>query len=452
MARFLIGVWPYPGHVHPSVSLARVLRRRGHEVAFYTGAMPQDPVEQEGFPRFGFDRLARSLSASTGMGDGSDTPALYAALTCRYTTVEDRSPLARLRRTRALYREMIAGTLEGQVEDLEQIRRSWRPDAIVADPFLWAPFVVLHETQDAPTAVFSFYAGCLVPGTDAPPAGLGLASPRRRGARLRAGMARLATRMFWRSTQRAVDRVRRGHGLAPLGMPVAAWLGRMPLHLVCSSPEFDYQRRDLPPTVQYVGPCGWDGPAMEPRPPGLPSGEGGRPLVYVSEGTAQVRAPVLLRAAVEALRQLPADVIVTTGRHRDPSEIGLEHLPANVRVERFVPHGALFPKLRLVVTNGGSNTVRGALQAGVPLVVVPMEWDQLENAQRVAEAGAGLRVPLGRCTPRSLRAAVERVLGGDTFKRRAERIAASFARYGNGTRAAELLEALTEGRAPEGDA
>jgi MGT family glycosyltransferase len=447
VARFLIGAWPYSGHVHPSVGLARVLRRRGHEVAFYTGAMPQRPVEEEGFPRFGFDRLARALSAATGLGDGSDAPPLYEALTWRYSSFDEPSPFARLRRTRALYREMIAGTLDAQVEDLERIRQSWRPDVIIADPFLWAPFVVLHETQDAPVAVFSFYAGCLVPGADAPPAGMGLPSPRCPGARWRSTIARLASAPFGRANQRDVDRVRRHHGLAPLGMPVAAWLGRMPLHLVCSSPEFDYERRDLPPAVQYVGPCGWDGPAMEPRPEWLAAGPGARPLVYVSEGTAQVRAPVLLKTAVEAFREIAADVVMTTGRHRDPAQIG--PLPANVRVERFVPQGDLLPRVRLMVTNGGSNSVRGALQAGVPLVVVPMEWDQLENAQRVAEAGAGLRVPLARCTPASLRAAVERVLEGGTFKQRAERIAASFARYGNGARAAELLEALAERRAPE---
>ena len=444
MPRFLIAAWPYAGHVHPSLWLARVLRARGHEVAFYTGAMADHPVQREGFTRFGFDRLAPALGAATGLGNGSDTPELYDALTRRYTSLGDRSPLGRLKRTRALYREMIAGTVASQVADLEAIRRSWRPDVIVADPFLWAPFVVLHETQDVPTAVFSFYAGCLVPGADAPPAGMGLPSPRGRRGGWQAALARLAARPFERANRRQVDRVRHGHGLAPLGMSVAAWLGRMPLHLVCSSPEFDYERRDLPPAVHYVGPCGWDAPAGE-APAWLDRGSGARPLVYVSEGTAQVRAPVLLEAAVEAFRELPADVVMTTGRHRDPSLLG--PVPPNVRVERFVPQGELLPRARLMVTNGGSNSVRGALQAGVPLVVVPMEWDQHENAQRVVEAGAGLRLALGRCTPASLRAAAARVLGGEGYKRAAERIAASFARYGGGARAAELLEALAQRRA-----
>jgi MGT family glycosyltransferase len=451
VARFLIGAWPYAGHLHPSVFLGRVLRDRGHEVAFYTGATDEDPVAQEGFVRFGFDGLAEALSAATGLGRGADEPGLYAALTRRYSTFDRPSPLDRLRRTRALYGEMVIGTLGAQVEDLVRVRRTFAPDVIVADPFLWAPFVVLHETQDAPVAVFSFYAGCLVPGKDAPPPGLGL--PSRRGRpRWRGAAARLAARAFAAVVERRVDAVRRRYRLRPLGMSVGAWLGRMPLHLVCSSPEFDYERQDLPASVHYVGPCGWEG-----RAGGAPAGwaagrESGRPLVYVSEGTAQVRSPLLLRAAIEAFRELAADVVVTTGRHRDPERIGLDRVPPNVRVERFVPQSLLMPWARVVVTNGGSNTVRGALQGGVPLVVVPMEWDQLDNAQRVAEAGAGLRLPIGRCTPRALRAAVERVLAGASFREGALRIAESFARYGHGRRAAELLEALAARRLPQGNA
>jgi MGT family glycosyltransferase len=292
--------------------------------------------------------------------------------------------------------------------------------------------------------VFSFYAGCLVPGADAPPAGLGLPSPRGSGLGGRAVFARLAAWPFERANRRRVDRIRRRLGLAPLGMSVAAWLGRMPLHLVCSSPEFDYERRDLPPSVQYVGPCGWDGRGGEPPPAWLEDGTASRPLVYVSEGTAQVRAPVLLNAAIEAFRDLPADVVITTGRHRDPAALG--PLPANVRAERFVPQHDVLTRARLMITNGGSNSVRGALVNGVPLVVVPMEWDQHENAQRVVESGVGLRLALGRCTPGALRSAAARVLAGEAYKRSAERIAASFARYGGGARAAELLEGLAQRR------
>jgi UDP:flavonoid glycosyltransferase YjiC (YdhE family) len=113
-------------------------------------------------------------------------------------------------------------------------------------------------------------------------------------------------------------------------------------------------------------------------------------------------------------------------------------------------HSDLFPKVSLVVTHGGSGTVLAALSVGVPLVIVPMQWDHAENAQRVARAGAGLCLAAHRCTPERLRAAVKRVLDEPSFRENAQRLAASFARYGGPGRAAELLERSPLASSPAG--
>ena len=104
-----------------------------------------------------------------------------------------------------------------------------------------------------------------------------------------------------------------------------------------------------------------------------------------------------------------------------------------------------------MVTTGGAGTVMAALAAGAPLIVVPTEWDKFENAQRVVEAGAGLRLPLRHCTPERLRAAVERVLSEPAFRQNARRLAELFGRADGPGRAAELLETLAAGQpAPAG--
>ena len=54
MARFLLAVWPFPGHVHPTIAIAHALCARGHEVAFYTGRTAQRTIEDEGFKYFPF--------------------------------------------------------------------------------------------------------------------------------------------------------------------------------------------------------------------------------------------------------------------------------------------------------------------------------------------------------------------------------------------------------------
>jgi MGT family glycosyltransferase len=168
--------------------------------------------------------------------------------------------------------------------------------------------------------------------------------------------------------------------------------------------------------------------------------------VHVTEGTLHVEDPFVLRAAVQGLGNLPFEVILTTGQDRDPAAMNLGPAAANIHLERWAAHSDLLPLTHLVVTTGGAGTVLTSLHFGVPLIVIPTEWEKPEMAQRVVEAGAGLRLSPRQCTPAKLRAAVERILGDDSFRRNAQRLAGVLAGYGGPVRAAELLEQLT--RAP----
>ena len=83
-----------------------------------------------------------------------------------------------------------------------------------------------------------------------------------------------------------------------------------------------------------------------------------------------------------------------------------------------------------------------ALRAGVPLVVVPTRWDKPDNARRVVEAGAGLCLAPGRCTPKRLRRAVERLLSEPRFLDNARRLSRRLEQSPGPVGAAELLESL----------
>jgi MGT family glycosyltransferase len=111
-------------------------------------------------------------------------------------------------------------------------------------------------------------------------------------------------------------------------------------------------------------------------------------------------------------------------------------------VAKWIAHSDLLPHLDVMITTGGAGTVLATLSAGVPMIVIPDDWDKPELAQRVVEAGAGLRINPERCTPKRLREAVERILGDPSFRRNAQRMAQVFARYGGAERAAELIEQL----------
>jgi len=151
----------------------------------------------------------------------------------------------------------------------------------------------------------------------------------------------------------------------------------------------------------------------------------------------------VLRAAAQGLAGERLEVILTTGQFsRDPAALGLRDLPANVHVRRWVSHEDLLPRCAALVTTGGAATVLASLKAGVPLVVVPTFWDKNDNAQRVVEAGVGLRLAPRHCTPDRVRAAVMRLLQEPAFRENARRMARRIAEAAGPRRAAELLERL----------
>lgn len=430
MAKFLFAVWPFPGHVNPAIAVAHALQAHGHHAAFYTGSSLRSVIEGESFAFFPFrevdeDRV-RALAASD---DFAYSPCIV-----------DR--LKRARRLPARFREWLLNTVPDQIKDLDPVLAEWRPDVLICDPAFWGPIIVLHEARRIPVAVMSILAACILPGRDAPFWGQGSPKPRNGLMRLQSTVKFRVVSWLSSGFRAQVNVLRRRYGLPDVSCSVTEYAGQMPLYLVPSTPEYDYQRHDLPHSVHYVGPCLWDKPNKMAPAEWIAQLPSDKPMVYVTEATIGTQEPFLLKAATHAFRGAPVEVVMTTGKQRDPAALNLGSIQPNIRVESYVPQSDLLPKTAVMVTLGGSGGVLAALKAGIPLVIVPTEWDRPENAQRVVEAGAGLRLSPSRCTPERLRAAVERVLNEPSFRRNAQRIARSFTEYEGPKRAARLLEKL----------
>jgi MGT family glycosyltransferase len=140
----------------------------------------------------------------------------------------------------------------------------------------------------------------------------------------------------------------------------------------------------------------------------------GLPLLYITFGTVVTTMPEaqhLYQTAIAALADLPVRALLTTGRGFDLGILG--KVPANVRVEAWVPQAEVFPHVAAMVCHGGSGTVLGGLAACIPQIVVPFGADQPLNAQSIATLGAGLA--LNKPDAPTLRAAIERVLADSKF-------------------------------------
>lgn len=87
-----------------------------------------------------------------------------------------------------------------------------------------------------------------------------------------------------------------------------------------------------------------------------------------------------------------------------------------------------------------------ALHYGKPLIVLPLFWDQHDNAQRVDETGCGVRVDTYGFTSDDMHSTIARVLRDDAMRARVERIGRQVRSRDGVTTAADLITAAASGR------
>ena len=106
------------------------------------------------------------------------------------------------------------------------------------------------------------------------------------------------------------------------------------------------------------------------------------------------------------------------------------------------------PHCDLVLTHGGSGTVRDALAHALPLVIMPIGADQYENGRRCAAQGVARVIGPEERTPAAIRAAVEAVLANPGYRRAAARLRAEREALPGPAGVVTLLERLAVARAP----
>jgi UDP:flavonoid glycosyltransferase YjiC (YdhE family) len=159
-------------------------------------------------------------------------------------------------------------------------------------------------------------------------------------------------------------------------------------------------------------------------------------LIYLSLGSLGSADVGLMRRLVSVLADTPHRYIVSKG----PQHAEYELAP-NMWGAEFLPQTTLLPLVDLVITHGGNNTTTEAFHFGKPMVVLPLFWDQYDNAQRVDETGFGVRLRTYAFEDAELTGAIDRLLGGSLPARMAT-IAADIRARDGVTRAAEAIEAV----------
>jgi MGT family glycosyltransferase len=338
---------------------------------------------------------------------------------------QGRTPNARIKRAMAAF----GRRAEHDLADLREAIAHHEPDALLVDCMSWGASAAA-EAWGGPWAQWFPYPLPLS-SRDVPPFGPGLAPLHSRLGRMRDRVLRAVIEPpVARATLPAVNAVR-GRAGVPAAKDLDAHFTAPPLLLYMTAEPLEYPRSDWPANVLPIGPCPWDPPADPPA----WLADVDRPIVLVSTSSEFQDDGRLVTTALEALADEDVQVVATL----PSAELPTGAIPANARVERFIPHAPILARAACAITHGGAGATQKALAAGVPVCVVPFGRDQLEVARRVQVAGAGTRLPAPRLNAERLR---ERVRTAMTMTAGARRVADGFAAAGGPAKAADAFEAL----------
>ena len=171
--------------------------------------------------------------------------------------------------------------------------------------------------------------------------------------------------------------------------------------------------------------------------PWAPPEPDGRALVYLSLGSLGSADVGLMKRLVSELADTPHRYVVSKGPQHAEYE-----LAANMVGEEFLPQTSVLPHVDAVITHGGNNTTTECMWFGKPLLVLPIFWDQHDNAQRVVERGYGLRVPTYDFRDGELADALDRVLADEALRARCVVAGERLRRRPGPDLAADLIEGL----------
>ncbi len=415
------------GPTNNCIGLGDLLRRRGHRVVFAAEASWQGRLEPLGFE----EDLVDLAPPPAGDAAGQD-PGQFWKDFVRDTAPEFRKPTIEQLDTfvRPVWTELTDGARHCQ-QQLATIIDRTRPDVIVEDNVVGFPALV---TAGVPFVRIVSCHPLEIKDPHLPPAFSGYAAADPSG---------------WPAFRAAYERVHR-----PLWEEFNAWCieqGAPPLpdlefihdgaaNLYVYPELADYQRsRALGPSWQRLDSSVRGTDADFELPGGMADGAGA--LIYFSLGSLGSADVPLMRRVIDCLAATPHRYIVSKGPRHDEIE-----LAPNMTGAEFLPQTSIIPQCDLVITHGGNNTVTESLHFGKPMIVLPLFWDQYDNAQRMDELGLGVRLDSYGFTDATMHGAIERLLGDDALRARLGRGAAQIqGRQGLRT-AATLIERAARAR------
>jgi UDP:flavonoid glycosyltransferase YjiC (YdhE family) len=378
-------------HVTRLLVLAKALPPEDYEVHFACARFDPFIFGEEGFRRWPIysapaDRFLRSVARGTRL---FDTPTLT-----RYVE-EDLRLLAEVRP------DVVVG--------------DFRVSLAVSAPVSGVPYVLLTNAHYSPWAQVPL-----------PPPEIPLT--RLLGVKVSQWLLRHGEGLISWYFARPIEKLRRRYGL-PAGGGLREMFSCADHTLYADVPGL-VPTPGAPGSHEYIGPVLWQ-PQMD-LPAWWNSLPPRKPCVYVTLGSSGWSRLVPL--VLQSLTQMDVCVLLATaGRSNTAS------LSKSVYAAEFLPGLEAAARSNLVVCNGGSATAYQALAAGVPVLGIGANMDQLLTMEYIERAGAGTLLRAGHVSSASFQRAASALLEDPSYKSGAAVVAKEMGQYDAASRFRSFL-------------
>ena len=411
------------GPTNNCVGIGQVLRARGHRVVFIVEESFAGTLEAKGFE----ERLMR-LGPKPEV---EETPGQFWIDFIRDTAPAFREPT--IAQLDAFMAPTWAALIEGAKyvnARLAAIVDELAPDVIVEDNVVGFPALA---ASGRPWVRIASCNPAEVKDPAVPPFSSGLASADQRDWPAFLAEVERTHRELWSD----FDAFCREHGETGLryGPQGPDFIAESPwLNLYLYPAEVDYRRQvPLGPTWHRLDSSVRAAETTWELPEHLRERDGA--LIYLSLGSLGSADVDLMQRLVDLLATTEHRIIVSKGPLAD--QIVLHD---NQTGEGFLPQPAILPQVDLVITHGGNNTVTESFHHGKPMIVLPLFWDQVDNAQRVDETGVGRRLATYAFRDEELTDAIDELLADPALARRLGAISSRLQADPGTIRAADLIE------------
>ena len=410
------------GDVHPFAAVALALRDRGHSVSFATNSYFAPLLGRLGLPLL-----------PVGTAEQFDEATSHPALWSQFRSFGVLAAITRYS-TPAVFRHIEREAAGG---DSVVVAHPFAFGARIAHEVMGVPLVTLHL---APSSIWSVHE------PPVPSRWIGSVNHWPKPAK-RLVLA-LGDRLADLALTPALNRFR-----AELGLPATRHVGRRWWHspqcVIGLFPDwFASPQPDWPARAALTGFPLYDEREVSPVPLGLEAflddaEEVGDPPVVFAPGSSNRQAGRFFAAAAEACHRLGRRGLLLT---RYPEQLPSK-LPGGVLHVAYAPFSAVLPRSAALVHHGGIGTAGQALAAGLPQLVMPMTFDQPDNAVRLQRLGVARILPPERFTGARVARSLDLLLQSEASCRAAE-IARRFDGIDPIAQTCDLIES-TDSRGPE---